>query len=282
MLTQEFPAVCGFVQSSCAGEEIFAMRLVLLELLAFLGTSSALDCQAEGIGWLDHTYTLTNSTQTPPSVTDFEVYVNPCGAVKGDDQCADDDHLCVVESITEGTGRSAKTIITGVKPFGSRTQGAVEEISREFQKITVEYKGALWGSSTIDGTIEIACGPEDSATVEMNQPLNYKVYLKSEKMCTKGKNPGESPDKNPKTPETGGSKKGGWGFFTWMFVLLLLVGIGYAALTVYINFAQSRGNLPLAADIGDVLRDLPYLLRDIFRKLNFMGSRNSSSGYAAL
>lgn len=252
------------------------MQGIFLGLLALFGRSSALDCKAEGIEWLDNTLTLSNSTSTPPTTTDFTVYINPCGSAQGDDQCESDDHFCVVESITEGSGRSAKTIVTGIKPFGSKSQGAIEAYSRGPQRIIFNYDGASWGNSKIHGSIEVACGSEDTSVVEISDPLVYKVHLTSAKLCSKEKVPDKTLKKQPPKPQ-----KGNWGLFTWIFVLLIFAGIAYAALTVYINFAQSRGNLPLAADIGDVLRDLPYLLRDIFSKLNFMGSR-SSSGYAAL
>lgn len=272
---------------------------MLAPLLGLLGVSCALDCSKFNLG--DKTIVIKNTTSTPPTTTEQKVYFNPCGPVKGAKECAEDDNFCVVETIDGKT--------TAVKPFGSEKAGSrkhvyvdggdEEDLPEEFShynppEIMITYESAKWGSQELEGTASFYCQEKDEDPYT-ELKYGFSLILKGPQYCVfsdpkkgdgnkdGGNKDGGNKDGNDKDSK-GGSGFGGflWGVIKLLFYVALVAGILWVAKTVYINYAESRGSLPINADLKDVLSDLPYLLRDAARKITAFFTNRGNSGYSAL
>jgi len=259
--------------------------------LLLAGLCAAINCKKLGLDHLDHTFEMRKTENTPPTETFMDVYFNPCSPV-GIDGCADDDHFCVITSVHV----DGKDFVTNIKSFGSGSNGASERRSSGGRRIgddasdIFSYEGAKWGERELYGSATISCGAGSNSFDDWGGGAD--LFIGSGVLCpdTDDEPPSKKPpSKNPSDedppsgqPPAGKPKSSGWGFFHWLVFLVLFGAIAYALLTVYVNFAQSRGSIPLAATASDVLRDLPYLIRDVIRKVKASFGTQSRSGYSAL
>ena len=257
----------------------------------------AMDCKSMGFDSLDRTFFFSSISSTPPTNTNVTIYFNPCGPVKGAPECSPDDNLCLIERVLVNTDSNKKKkndqwVITAVKSFGSAEAGAKESVTygnnnngepgdKDGSFISLDYVGADWGGQSLQGRVELAC----SDTTEM-QSNHYGVeYLflsvDSPALCAKGKEPDNGNNDRGDDNQDEPSKKSGWGFFSYLGLLILIFGVVYLGLVAYVN-ASNRGYQPdIGATIRGIVTDLPYLLGDLARKIRqfFTGSR---SGYSAV
>lgn len=268
---------------------------MLAPLLGLLGVAHAFDCKKLNLGDLDKTIEIKNNTSTPPTVTEQHVYYNPCSPAKGDKGCGDDNNFCLVETIDGKT--------TAVKPFGSHKAGAreqvhlsSEDIPEEYLKhgspeIVINYESAQWGRQELYASALFYCQEKDEKPY-IEEEYGFSLVFKGPQYCVLsdpgnkdgGKDGGNKDGGNKDDKKEGGSGFGGflWGVFKLLFYLGFVAGLLWIAKTVYVNYAQSRGSLPINADLKDVLSDLPYLFRDAMRKVTAFFTNRGNSGYSAL
>jgi len=75
------------------------------------------------------------------------------------------------------------------------------------------------------------------------------------------------------------STSGGWGFFTWIIIILFLGIAGYVIMGSWVNYTQYGARGFDLVPHADTIRDIPYIMKDMFRKAQSGGSRG---GYSAV
>lgn len=74
-----------------------------------------------------------------------------------------------------------------------------------------------------------------------------------------------------------------WGFFTWLVILVFMATASYLIFGSWLNYNRYGARGWDLLPHGDTLRDLPYLLKDWFRRLlNTMQGSGSRGGYSAV
>jgi hypothetical protein len=85
--------------------------------------------------------------------------------------------------------------------------------------------------------------------------------------------------------DNGGSSapRGGWGFFSWFFLLLLLGIIAYFGFFAWVNYSKYGAHGWDLLPHSDTIRDIPYIMADWGRKVvsTFTGGP-SRGGYSAV
>ncbi|KAK1832772.1 autophagy-related protein 27 [Podospora conica] len=75
----------------------------------------------------------------------------------------------------------------------------------------------------------------------------------------------------------------GWGFFTWMIILVFLAVAAYLIFGSWLNYNRYGARGWDLLPHSDTLRDIPYLLKDWIRRiLNTVQSSGSRGGYSAV
>ncbi|KAK0740613.1 autophagy-related protein 27 [Schizothecium vesticola] len=88
------------------------------------------------------------------------------------------------------------------------------------------------------------------------------------------------PGETPPPPVAGDA---GWGFFTWMIILVFLAVAAYLIFGSWLNYNRYGARGWDLLPHSDTLRDIPYLLKDWIRRvLNTVQSSGSRGGYSAV
>jgi len=84
--------------------------------------------------------------------------------------------------------------------------------------------------------------------------------------------------------ENGGkSKSGGWGFFTWLVIIVFLVVAAYLIFGSWLNYNRYGARGWDLLPHGDTIRDLPYLMKDFVRRVvTTLQGRGSRGAYSAI
>ncbi|KAK3304000.1 autophagy-related protein 27 [Chaetomium strumarium] len=74
-----------------------------------------------------------------------------------------------------------------------------------------------------------------------------------------------------------------WGFFTWLVILVFLAIASYLIFGSWLNYNRYGARGWDLLPHGDTLRDIPYLMKDLIRRvLNTLQSTGSRGGYSAV
>lgn len=224
---------------------------------------------------LDHTILATSEADTPPSITNSTVYINPCGPVDVK-ECANDAQVCLVERVK----LDKKVIVTKVVNVVSEELGTNSTIQPGFngeQGFDVQYSGTKWGDEEVFADISYRCSQELYVEWPSQRYFSSNVFLQisSPEICV---NSGTTPPSPPKK-----EKSGGWGFFSWFFFLLFIGTAVYAFQFWRTNYAHDFGGGRIDFEsIAELVRDVPYLVRDFLRKLADTFAGAGRSGYSAI
>lgn len=160
-----------------------------------------------------------------------------------------------------------------------------EITNNQTEGLRVTLKGSPWASTdNLHGVIDFVCpnGPEkEEVTFESWDLSSLKLKWVTKYACEDAASIPKDGDKKPKdsSPDT----KASWGFFTWVFIMFVLGFAGYVIASSWINY--NRYGLS-GVDIlphSDFLRDIPFLINDLIKKISgtFSGSSNRG-GYSAV
>lgn len=219
----------------------------------------------------DHTIMATDQIDTPPSVTNSTIYINPCGPV-GIKECPNDAQICGIERVI----LDKKTLVTKIIPYASEELGSnytVFPMMPGSQGFEIEYQGAMWGKEEVGISIVFSCSQE--MFIQFRGVLDHHAFLEisAPEVCIDSEAP------KPPKKESGG----GWGFFSWLFFLLFIGAAVYAFQFWRANYAHDFGGARIDFDsVADLIRDVPYLVRDFFRKLADTFAGSGRSGYSAI
>ncbi|KAG5354836.1 Autophagy-related protein 27 [Yarrowia sp. B02] len=264
-----------------------------LAILGYLSLASA-SCQfAVGgknydLSAISGPHTVSSSLDTPPSQRRLDFVLDPCDSLKEDrkkgrdEQCPENTIVCGLGYIKLPNAKDFE--LAEVMPFGSGS-GPQYQPAREGDGLYTSY-GNPWGSEKLEIEVNYVCADKEEGPKLDPAGLNfYSITWKTPAACETSskkpedpKKPDEKPD--PKKPETDPSNS--WGWFTWLFIIIVLGVAVYIIGNAWINYDR-YGNagvdlLPHA----DSLRDVPYLIRDLIQKIVGTFTGSSRTGYSAV
>ncbi|EAW07310.1 autophagy-related protein 27 [Aspergillus clavatus NRRL 1] len=80
-----------------------------------------------------------------------------------------------------------------------------------------------------------------------------------------------------------GDSSSGWGFFTWLIIIVFLCVAGYLILGSWLNYNRYGARGWDLLPHGDTLRDIPYIFNDWLRRvINTLQGSGSRGGYSAV
>ncbi|TKX19314.1 autophagy-related protein 27 [Elsinoe australis] len=83
--------------------------------------------------------------------------------------------------------------------------------------------------------------------------------------------------------EGDGDASSGWGFFTWMFIIIFLGAAAYIIFGSWLNYSRYGARGWDLVPHGDSIRDLPYILKDWARSvIDTVQGRGFRGGYSAV
>lgn len=196
--------------------------------------------------------------------------------------------------------------LVGIIPVsGDAKHPGTSNVTSTATGLQLELAGGAWGDLTdLRAVIDFVCDHDDDkeSTLEFAN-FDFKTLRlswTSRHACSKSA-PGTPPEKAPSSPtptdpapsepdlttpdnpdKDVNVEGGGWGFFTWVFVLGLLGCVAYVGLHAWRNYKRYGTVTPANARSSEFLRDIPFLLRDFVRKVAGTFSAGTSTGYTSV
>ncbi|OUM51016.1 hypothetical protein BVG19_g97 [[Candida] boidinii] len=232
--------------------------------------------------------------ETPPTETTYNWYLalyNPeiessYPDIKNVENCQGA-QLCGLTSVIDRKGVSllseiiwiptdvSPKYITELEETGKDNNGT----SSYFKAIFNEVK---WGNNLIGAEIKFICDSTDNSyhlDVVSWDKTNIQLEFKSALNCESIE--GSEPPTGSKPPY-GDDDSSGWGFFTWLFILLVIIFASYIIGNAWINVNRVNGNEFLNELIDvfiDTVTRIPQFIKEVVSK--FSGS-NDRGGYSAV
>lgn len=263
-------------------------------LLTYLQLACSLQCN-KGI-YADHRLqdyfkditTVSFTKETPPSTTNFTWYLNLCGQKKtiANTNCPHDSQLCGVQTVNVPGKDPIETQILSIK----NGLGDIDHtVSNNMLKVVLEE--VEWGSTKVIPQFTFECSKENKDDViEIN--LVEDLEISKDKLILKWRTPAAclKSDKDVPPPKdgsgSGDNADSSWGWFTWLFIVFVLLFGGYIIIGAWITASKSP------ADFQDALHDfsetltnlahsLPGFVTEIADKV-FGNNRGERGGYSAV
>lgn len=226
------------------------------------------------------TWVISTEINTPPSTTNLTWYYNPCGAVDHID-CPPKSQLCGVETVY----RDGESEVTQIIPILTDANGAERIVDRpaDGDGLRFVYSGGTWGDIDVRADVIFTCdskskfvGGEDSW-----QDGSLTLTFSTPSVCAERNDKPGSPQDPPKDDKPTRGFFGSILHFIWQIFVFFCVIAAVIGVLIFIRYRQT-GQAPIhREDLNNLVRDLPYLARDFFRKVRetFGGS---SRGYSAV
>lgn len=256
----------------------------------------------------DSEHSVVYSQSTPPTTTNTTWFINPCNAnhQEGSDfkLCPEGTQICGVQYVKP---ENQDWLLTGVIPVsgdlngeqnGATITALTSDDGYNDPGIRVHMQGGAWGDvGKLDALVDFVCTKEPSE--EKLEFLSWdlhtlKLLWKTRRACADIDSE-EPPKENPKQPdekkpEDGDKPKddndvsasGGWGWFTWLFILVVLGSAIYIIGSAWANYSR-YGHIGVDSNHTEFLREIPFLVKDFVRKIagTFSGGSNRG-GYSAV
>lgn len=278
-------------------------EIVVLSLLLTVVPSHALyQCKSDVDGKsfdftkLDKRRIVTTKRKTPPSSEILSWSINPCGTQYSDvddvfkKNCNPVAQICGVKTVELESGNTYITqVISAAGDFGEKPAQISETLIDH--GLRVKWKGAKWGDQDVGAEIDFLCSSEDDLNVISWDESTLKLQWKTVHACVseepeepedKIPEDPESPDEsNPDEPHKAPSDSSSWGWFTWLFILLVIGFSCYVVGSAWINYNRYGLSGVELLPHSDLVRDLPYLVRDFFKKIINTFAGSNRGGYSA-
>lgn len=257
--------------------------MALLVIAAAVSTTSALECSKDDVlskyRLSDIPLVSTSKLDdTPPSKTNTTWYFNLCqaeGELPAD--CPKNSQICGVQTV----------LLAGEDPIVSQViswgQGLSYTVENDTESGFVVKMGETnWGSNTVDSTLKFNCAKDDDLSVEWDTKA-LSLSWNTPFACLKDskKPPPEKPKDGEKNKEPADDS---WGWFTWLFIILVLAFGVYIIMGAWLTFTRSPADFSDAVhDFVDTLKSLaqgvPSFVSEIFGRAVGRGDRG---GYSAV
>lgn len=265
--------------------------LLSLFLITLSKLAAALQCDKDGLAeFRFHDYFKGITTKsfikdTPPSQTNYTWYFNLCGQEEMTiADCPKDSQLCGIQTVTLPGEAPIKTQIISFKKDITYT---IKE--KEKTHLSIALDKMSWGSSEISPMFHFDClkdDVDDNVTVEWENS-SFTLNWKTPAACLKTEKGVPPPKKDD--GKKGNSEKdidNSWGWFTWLFIVFVLLFGGYIIIGAWITASKSPADFQDALhDFTETLfnlaRPLPGFISEIFGKV-FGSSGSDRGGYSAV
>lgn len=277
--------------------------LVLLQLGAIIGTASAFFEGVQSFG--DRKYDLTalstlnvrDLEKTPPTETETNWYFSPSGEIDKNYECPAGSQVCGIKYVIMEDKTMLKTeVIPVAGDFNEFKSGVKVTELPNSGGIHVSLTGGQWGSyEDLSAELDFICdkdvGRNDNIKLISWDGKQLKIETRSPFACPQPRRDGDNDDNNDnrggdKNRDQPGSTGGGVSFgsiIKWMFIIGILLLVFVFAARAFIDYRRyGVTGLDLLPQ-SDTIRDLPYLVRDFFRKIaNTFAGGPSRGGYSAV
>lgn len=244
-----------------------------------------------------------DSKDTPPSTTETTWYFSTSGPLSSDNEdCPKGSQVCGVQRVRLGDKETVTEVIPVAGEFESFKSGIQTREIGNGGGLVVTFTGGKWGDSQdMSAELTFKCNKSVAGVVEPKliswDGKRVSLELTHVLVCPTG---GESPDNGKgddnKDGDKGRNGDGGkdqyedtesgftlWSLIKWMFIIaIILVALVFLvrALTDYQRYGLTGLDL---LPQSDTIRDIPYLVRDFFRKIaNTFAGGPSRGGYSAV
>ncbi len=258
-----------------------------LPLLLIASTVSALDCSSEQLSpyRLKDSFTQVTSksiiSDTPPSKTNTTWYLNLCNQQEQIiEDCPKNSQICGVQTVLLPGESPIKTQIVS---FGNGLNYNVLDANKS--DISIKLDDSSWGSNSVSAQLEFHCAENEDVEIEWDYS---KFVLKYTTPAACLKDDKSAPPAPPKDGDKDGDDKkkkdDSWGWFTWLFIILVLLFGGYIIFGAWITASKSPADFQDAVHdfvetLGNLAKSLPGFLKEIGQKI--FGSENRG-GYSAV
>ena len=272
------------------------LRTIISLLVTSVMLTSAIDCsvkelQPYNLESIKGTHSFSTIKSTPPTKTNITWSFGICESISSDkksdlQKCPANSDVCGITSILRDNEEPVISEIIGInsnfqkqyEPLGNNGDGGIK----------VTYSGANWGDYVVDVEISFVCDQSIKETHKFvldswNGDV-LKVSMRSKAACiTSDSDKKKNNDKNSDKKKDNGES---WGWFTWIFIFLVLF------LSIYIIggawFQYNKGNaIDFQSALKEVLENfftllqgLPGFIREILEK--FVGRGNNRGDYSAV
>lgn len=239
--------------------------------------------------------TVSYTIDTPPSKRRMDFVLDPCESLKqdkkvpADEQCPDNTIICGLGYVQ--LPKASDFVISEVMPFGNGPAPQYQALpggSEAEEGLLTSYKNP-WGSENVEIELRYVCSEKEEGPKVDNDMLGlgfYAITWKTPAACasdgSKPKQPVKEDPKDPKDPKEPKDESASWGWFTWMFIIIVLGIAVYIIGNAWINYDR-YGNA--GVDLlphSDSLRDVPFLVRDLVQKIVGTFTGSSRTGYSAV
>ena len=264
------------------------MKVLRLFGLA-ISVASAFDCSAKELAQYDFQsikgeYSDQITKNTPPSKAVLTWGIGVCQSIEKQSDCPPNSDIC-------GTTRiqvEDKDVLSEVISFNSNLQKQYlpfgDDGKEQESGINITYKGVNWGDLLVDGTIKFTCVKKGETDENKLKLLTwsgsfFEGEFRSSAACVSSNKGHKSPPKNNNGTDNGES----WGWFTWIFIFMVLF------LSIYIIggawFQYNKGNAidfqsalrEVLENFVDLLRGLPAFVKEVVEKVTGNSNRGEYS-----
>ncbi|OBA23687.1 hypothetical protein METBIDRAFT_30114 [Metschnikowia bicuspidata var. bicuspidata NRRL YB-4993] len=264
------------------------MKFIYAAVLA-ASVASAFDCSVKELSQYNFQsirgeYSDTITKSTPPSKSVFTWSIGVCQNIEKHADCPKNSDVC-------GTTRiqvEDKDVLSEVIGFNSNLQKEYipfgSDSNDQESGVNITYRGVNWGDLLVDGTIKFVCttkGDTDENKLKLigwNGAL-FEGEFRSPAACINSNKGNKLPPKENKGNDNGES----WGWFTWLFIFMVLF------LSIYIIggawFQYNKGNSidfqsalkEVLENFVDLLRGLPAFVKEVVEKVTGNSNRGEYS-----
>ncbi|GAA5959639.1 hypothetical protein JCM10213_001123 [Rhodosporidiobolus nylandii] len=280
-----------------------SVPIALWTALVAVSALSAPDCPSLSLGSLSYdlsklvgVHEWEDQHQTPPTVTKTRYQLSLCGPLPdpsaGEDDCPSGSRLCM-RTFSSRSGLEDRLLsvvpVAGEIGSGGLDAKAVEtEGAKPEEGWTLQLGGGMYNGNKQRAEIVFQCDEKAAETVPSVEEYDPKTGLLRLRWSSSSACPispsGDDKPAPPSSPDTGDDNPSapptddrGMSFFSWFFTLLFFGIIAYFAFGIWSNYNQYGSTGWDAVPHRDVLRDLPYVVADLFK-----GRGGSRSGYSSL
>ncbi|CCE83449.1 Piso0_004024 [Millerozyma farinosa CBS 7064] len=220
-------------------------------------------------------YSVSAMKDTPPTQSNRTWYIGICETINEDlDSCPKNSDICGITRVIVDKKAPEKGVLSEVIGLSANKEKSYVPI--DDQGISIMYENVEWGSFSINAQVDLLCPTKDDKEADIGQ---LKLVSWDESNLTLSLiTPGACLSKKDQNRNNKGDNGESWGWFTWIFIFLVLF------LSIYIIggawFQYNKGNSidfqsalrEVIENFVDLLRGLPSFIKEIIEK--FTGNSN--------